>query len=163
VGKFLIAERLLGLVARTVDVVMIYFIWTDPIFGPMKAFVIGVPMNFAISATVVYINEIFVRSGYDVTGLEELRQMAHTTYQKKQYVKRFVSWILRRQMTIFLIGSWFYLDPDYVTLLLQERKNNVWSNIWKITFPSVILAMLVWTPVYWGAYQGFRWAVWAAF
>lgn len=162
VGKFLIMERVLGALTRTVDVLMIYFIWTDPKFGALKAFFIGTPLNFALCAFIVYSNDVLVRKGYDITGLEELRQLAHKQYRREQYIRRFTAWMLCRRRTIFLIGSWFYLDPDYVTLLLQDRRDSVWVNILKITLPSVILAMAIWTPLYWSAFQGYQWAVWFA-
>jgi hypothetical protein len=139
---------------------MIYFIWTDPVYGVLKAFFFCTPINFALCCSVVYLNDVFMRNGHDLTGIEEFREMAHETYHKRQYVKRLASWMLKRKRTIFLIGSWFYVDPDYVTLLLRDRNLGFWSNAVRITLPSVVLAMTVWTPIYWCAFKGYSWAAW---
>jgi hypothetical protein len=139
---------------------MIYFIWTDPKFGVVYAFFVGGVVYFAFCASIIYVNDVFVRNGYDITGIEELRQMADKHYPRKNWVKASVSWMLRRKTTIFLIGSWFYLDPDYVTLLLRDKEKSFWTNLVEITLPSVFISMMVWTPVWWCACKGYSWAVW---
>lgn len=158
--KYVITERVLTFLTRIVDALMIYFIWADPVYGVIKAFLICTPINFVLCCIVVYLNDIFVKNGHDFTGIEEFREMAYETYHKRQYVKRFASWTLKRRRTIFLVGSCFYIDPDYVTLLLRDKEKGFWNNSLKITLPSVLLAMTVWTPVYWCAHKGYIWATW---
>lgn len=160
IGKYIVTERVITFLTRIVDALMIYFIWTIPDYGVVYAFVVGGIVYFVLCASVIYINDVFLRNGYDITGIEELRQMAHRSYPQKNWVKRLVSWMLKRKTTIFLVGSWFYLDPDYVTLLLRDKDKGLVASLTKITLPSVIISMAVWTPIYWCACKGYTWAVW---
>ncbi len=159
-GKMLITERVITVLTRGIDVMMVYFIVTDRTHGVMKTLVFVTPVYVVVCTIIVCLNEVLVNMGYDVTGIEELKKIAGQHHRPSQWFKRFVSWILRRRTTIFLIGSWFYLDPDYVTLLLRDKTRTVWSDILLITTPSVILSMVVWTPIYWCACGGVRWAAW---
>ncbi len=160
-GKFVITERIITALTRTVDVLMIYFIWTDPgIWGLVKCFLFVTPVYLAFCGLVVYISDQIHSKGFDVTGIEELRKIADKKYEKKQYIKRFASWTLRRRLTIFWVGSWFYLDPDYVTLLLRDKTKGFWYMLFTITLPSVLCSMIVWTSAYWLACRGVEGAQW---
>lgn len=162
-GKFFFVEKVLGILTRLVDVLMIYYIWTDQVNGVVKAFIVGTPINFALCSAIICINEAFKKKGYDMTGLGDLKKMTHNKYDSHQYARRFVSWVLKKQTTIFLIGSWFYLDPDYVTLLLHDEKKSIYKSLIKITLPSVIYAMIIWTFIYQAAFRGYEWAKWLAY
>ena len=66
--------------------------------------------------------------------------------------------IIRSRKLIFWIGSWFYLDPDYVTLLLRKKEDGYLLTFLQITLPSVVINMVVWLGAWWFAGQGFPWA-----
>lgn len=165
VSKFFITERVITLLTRVIDALIIYLILQDPtLHGAFKAFVYTTPINILFCAGVVYVLDVFTRNGYDLTGLEEYREMLHEHYHKKQYIKRLAQWMLKRRGTIFWVGSWFYLDPDYVTLLLRDKAKGFWANVLEITVPSTILAMVMWVPFWWCVVNGFlkgsEWAGW---
>ena len=158
VAKFIVTEKTLGVITRLIDVGMIYIIVTGGKYAAIKAFVVMTPANIVLSMAIVYLIDRLNSLGWDITGIDEMRKMENTDYKPNQYIKRFIRWMLLRKMTVFLIGSWFYLDPDYVTLLVRDSKKSFWANSFRITIPSVFLAMVVWTFFYWAAYQGFQWA-----
>lgn|GEM_PF-6197798 len=165
IGKFFITERVITLLTRVIDLLTIGLIFGDPsIQGALKAFVFITPVNLIFCMGVVYVLAVFARNGYDLSGLEELKQMRHEQYSERQRIKRLLQWILRRRETIFWIGSWFFLDPDYVTILLYDRTKSFTANIVTITVPSVVLAMIIWVPLYWifvnALIGGYRWAAW---
>lgn len=149
--KFVLVERILTVLTRGVDALMIYIIWYEPDLGALGAFIIVTPVNLLFCSLVVFGSDVLKKYGTDLTGIEQIRRNA----EEKGGLKR---WVLRRRTAIFLIGSWLYLDPDYVTLFLR-KDTSFWKNTWRITFPSTILAMLVWTPIYWAAHEGYAWAI----
>jgi len=155
--KFFITERLLGLITRLIDVGMIYIIATTSEYAALKCFLIMTPLNIAMSILVIYTIDKLNEFGFDVTGIEEMRKIESVVYESNNYFKRFIQWMLRRKSTIFLIGSWFYLDPDYVTLFVRNRNKSFWWNISRITVPSVVYAMIIWTFFYWALFQGYHW------
>lgn len=188
-GQIIFIERLITFLTRITDVAMVYFIWQYGAVGTLFSFFgVGIPY-FIFCAGIVKISEYFFARGHDITGLEELRGMATEENFRRRWFKRYVllgrlspeaeserisvwkeyqgahrlrrvvAWVLSSRRTIFWMGSWFYLDPDYVTLLLYRREKSFWWNMLTITLPSVIISMLVWTSVYYCAYLGFSWAV----
>ncbi|MEN9405172.1 MAG: hypothetical protein RLY47_131 [Candidatus Parcubacteria bacterium] len=150
-GKYLLIERALTVPTRLIDGLMIFFIWTDPHYGVLKAFLICTPLNFALCSLVVFTNDLLAKRGKDMTGIDEMRKDA----EEKGGFRR---WVLRRRVAIFWIGSWFYLDPDYVTLFLRDKGATFWENGYRITLPSTLVAMIVWTAIYWSAHEGYAWA-----
>ena len=151
-GKFFLMDKVLGLLARTVDVLMIYFIVTDPRYGVWKALFVAGAYNYVlVSLTVFICNYVTNKYQIDITGVDNLRALPPTNKRRSLgwYLWRIKESILARRATIFWLGSWFQLDPDYVTLLLQDPQKGVIQNNLKITLPSTILAMIVWTAIYW--------------
>lgn len=151
-GKFIIVERILGLLTRTVDGLMLYYIVKDPEYGFYKAFIIGGLWNLILCSAIVGVNNYLQKQHqFDLTGLGDLRDWKHSEGLSgiKLLMLRMKNWILSRNLTIFWIGSWFMIDPDYVTILLQKQGESFTRVITTITLPSVVLAMAVWTPFYW--------------
>lgn len=188
-GQIIFIERLITFLTRITDVAMVYFIWQFGAVGMLFSFFgVGIPY-FLFCAGIVQTSEYFFARGHDITGLEELRGMAREEdfrrrwfkryvllgrlspqveaerlavwkeYQGQHWFRRIVAWVLSSRKTIFWIGSWFYLDPDYVTLLIYRREKGFWWNMFTITLPSVAISMAVWTTVYYCAYLGLSWAV----
>lgn len=188
-GQIIFIERLITFLTRITDIAMVYLIFRFGAIGTLFSFFgVGIPY-FVFCAGIVQTSEYFFARGHDITGLEELRGMAKEEdfrrrwfkryvllgrlnpdveaeriavwkeYQGQHWFRRIVAWVLSSRKTIFWIGSWFYLDPDYVTLLLYRREKSFWHNMLTITIPAVIISMTIWTTVYYCAYLGFAWAV----
>ena len=161
--RAILAERVITVLTRGIDGLIIWFVIQDPppgISGAVNAFVFVTPLNFLFSLTVVVVSDILYRRGADVIGIETLRELEHSTLQRRHFVRRTARWILRSRRLIFWVGSWFYLDPDYVTLLLRKKGEGYVKMSLRLTLPSAILCMTVWVPIYWAAVQGYWWAVW---
>lgn len=158
-----IAERVITILTRVLtDVPMLAILaWDSSLKGLMIAFLVVTPISLILCINVVLASDVAQKRGLDLTGLETLRELEHETLTKGQWVKRFIRWMLMSKRLIFWIGSWFYLDPDYVTLLLRKKGEGYVSTFLRITLPSVVLGMVVWLGVYWAAVQGYRWASWA--
>jgi len=157
-----IAERVITVATRVfTDGPMLYILaWDSTVVGLMTAFAVVTPIYFILCIVVVLVSDAGFRNGLDLTGLETLRGLEHKMFARRQWFKRIFQKILRSRRLIFWVGSWFYLDPDYVTLLLRKKEDGYVSTFLRITFPSVVISMLVWLGVWWAAVQGFRLAVW---
>lgn len=157
-----LAERAITFATRVfTDVPMLAILaWDSGVKGLVTTFVVVTPIYLVFCVGVVLISDAGLKRGLDLTGLETLRELEHSVLEKKQWFKRIIRRILRSRRLIFWVGSWFYLDPDYVTLLIRKKEEGYISTFFKITLPSVIISMVVWLGVWWAAVQGFLWAVW---
>lgn len=157
-----IAERVITVATRVFTDVPILAIlaWDSSIVGLTTAFIVVTPIYLILCIAVVLISDAGFKKGLDLTGLETLRELEHAVLTKGQWFKRLMRWMLMSKRKIFWVGSWFYLDPDYVTLLLRKKEEGYISTFLQITLPSVMISMVVWLGVWWAAVQGFRWAVW---
>lgn len=157
-----LAERAITIVTRVfTDVPMLAILaWDSSIKGLVTTLVVITPIYLILCVGIVLGSDAGVRKGLDLTGLETLRKLEHDVLEKREWLKRIVQRILRSHRLIFWIGSWFYLDPDYVTLLLRKKEEGYVSTFFRITLPSVVISMVVWLGVWWAAVQGFRWAIW---
>lgn len=157
-----LAERAITITTRVfTDVPMLAILaWDSNITGLTTAFIVVTPIYLFLCISIVLFSDAAFRRGLDLTGLETLRELEHTVLEEKQWFRRLLQRILQSRKLIFWIGSWFYLDPDYVTLLLRKKEESYISTFLRITLPSVVVSMVVWLVVWWAAVQGFRWAVW---
>ena len=157
-----IAERVITILTRVfTDVPMLAILaWDSSIKGLITTFVVVTPISLILCILIVLMSDAGLKRGLDLTGLETLRELEHSVLEERQWVKRVIRRILKSRKLIFWVGSWFYLDPDYVTLLIRKKEEGYVSTFLRITLPSVILGMVVWLGVWWAAVQGFRWAVW---
>jgi len=159
----ILSERVITILTRFVDALIIWFLTMDPehgINGITKAFVIVTPIYLAACILVVLGNDIAIKKGWDPIGIEGFRQLEHAVLLKNQWFKRLVRRILMSKRLIFWIGSWFYIDPDYVTLLIRKKEEGYLVTFLRITLPSVLISMVVWLGIYWAGFQGYKWAVW---
>lgn len=157
-----LAERVITVATRVfTDVPMLAILaWDSGITGLATTFAVVTPIYLLLCIGIVLGSDVALKKGLDITGLETLRELEHEVLEKKQWFKRIVRRILRSRKLIFWVGSWFYLDPDYVTLLLRKKEEDYVSTFLRITLPSVVISMVIWLGVWWSAVQGFRWAVW---
>ena len=157
-----LAERVITVATRVfTDVPMLAILaWDSSIKGLITAFVAVTPISLILCILIVLVSDAGFKKGLDLTGLETLRELEHSVLEERQWFKRIIRRILRSRRLIFWVGSWFYLDPDYVTLLIRKKEEGYLSTFIRITLPSVVLGMVVWLGVWWAAVQGFRWAVW---
>ncbi len=161
-GKFVLTERIITVITRVfTDVLMIRFIITDPEWGWVWSLVVVTPIYILVCMIIVAVSDYYQLRGIDITGIEEMRKILDSDLQKKQIFKRFVRWFMRRRITIFLVGSCVYLDPDYVTLMLRRAEDSFLKTIFRITIPSVAVSMVFWTTIYWLAYQPMKDTEWA--
>lgn len=160
-GKFMLAERVISVLTRCIDALIIGLIFAYPgIENLWWIFLSTTLLNLIFCALVVLVVD-FIRAKYgiDLTGIEELKRYVSAS---DSTFKKIVNYMLSSRRTIFWIGSWFYLDPDYVTLILRDVKKSVLRDIYEITVPSVLFAMIVWVPAYWALCTAFKMgAVWA--
>ncbi|MBI5133821.1 MAG: hypothetical protein HZA81_00305 [Candidatus Taylorbacteria bacterium] len=165
-GKFFVTERIITVATRIfTDVPMLAFIVGDPEFGWLKAIVFVTPLYVMVCIAIVLISDFFLKNGVDITGIEEARALSDENLTHNQFTARFVRWFTKRRLLIFWVGSIYYLDPDYVTLLLRRKEDGLMKTTIKITVPSVLLSMLFWSTLYWLIYQPFKhteWAQWLA-
>lgn len=135
---------------------MVYFIINDPIYGPLKAFVWGGLWNLFLCSGIVSLNNYLARNGFDMTGLGEIRKYgdkAPAMGRNRLVLVEAKNWFFAQKAAIFWIGSWFRLDPDYVTIAIQKSHNQTARSLVTITLPSVVLAMFIWTTFYWVLYR----------
>ena len=151
IGKFIIVNKILGFFCYSVDILMVYFILDDATYGFVKAFLFGGVLNFVLCSSIVAVNNYLNFLGFDITGLQELKSVSvnKDAGKIKSLLINIKDWIFARRLTIFWVGSWYMLDPDYVTILLQRDGSSLTKTVFSITLPSVILAMIIWTSFYW--------------
>lgn len=151
VGRGLLAERLLTVLTRLlIDAPMVYlFIEGYSIYEVVGIFI---PWCFIFYIVIIYIYDYFVAKGYDLLGLDYLVKLQDQEISKEQIFKRLARWIVKRKVTIFLIGSLFELDPDVVAILLRkEGERGV-----RILALSVVYSIVFWSIIYWLAVKGYR-------
>jgi len=160
--RAILAERGLTIVERILtDGPVIWILARDSSErGILWASVVCTLISVVVYIAVVFVSDVAYKRGVDVTGLETLRQLEYAVLEPRQWFKRLIRWMLQSRRLIFWIGSWFYLDPDYVTLLLRKKEEGYAAAFLKITLPSVFLSVVVWVALWWAAVQGFWWAVW---
>jgi hypothetical protein len=140
---------------------MFYFIIKYPSGGWFYSLIVVTPIYIGMCCMIVYISDQFAKRKIDITGIEEMRTIADAQLEKKQVFKRIVKWIMQREFAIFWIGSVYYLDPDYVALLMRKKGESLVSLTKRIIIPSVMISMIFWTSVYWFVYQlckDYQWA-----
>lgn len=158
------AERAITVATRVLtDAPMLAILaWDSSVTGIATAFIAITPISFLLCVSVVMASDAaHKKTGVDWTGLETLRELEHEVLEEKRWIYRILQWILRSPRLIFWVGSWFYLDPDYVTLLLRKKGEGYIHVFLRITLPSAVLGMVVWTATYWAAVKGFWLAAWA--
>lgn len=156
-ARFIVAERVVTVLTRGFDVLDVTLIVRN---GPITAFLVVTPLYFIFCGIVVWLSNRSTARGMDMFGIDTLRVLVTANPTELTRWKRFARWMLQRRTLIFWIGSIFYLDPDYVSLLLRKPGDGLWRSLMTITLPSVVLSQAVWVGIYWLGYQGFSWASW---
>lgn len=156
-------ERIITIATRVfTDVPMLALIIADPKLGWLKCMLYVTPLYVLVCAGIVYISDRFHENGVDITGIEEMRMIRGSgELKKRQFIKRFIRWFMHREVLIFWIGSWFYLDPDYVTLMIRKKGDSFLKTTLTLTVPSVLVSMFFWSTLYWLVYQPFKHTAWA--
>lgn len=169
VAQAVAIERLLSFVDKFVDIAMIVALI---IWGPMACFLVGF-----VAALVFCIVVLEIELRYRATGVEHLRSWAYTaverTYRPSSIFLRIAHAIARQFRKLFkallramfrsywltlLIGSVFYLESDYVTLLLRRPDEGRLSTYARVMLPSVVWGIGVWTAIYWASLEFALWA-----
>ena len=157
VTRFILAERAITVLTRGFDVLYVALMVRQ---GLLVAFVVVTPLYFMFCAGIVGLSRHSTKRGIDLFGIDTLRALTAAAPAELGRWRRIIRWILMRRASIFWIGSVCYLDPDYVTLLLQKSGESMGRTLATITLPSVVLSQVAWGGIYWLGYQGFTWASW---
>lgn len=151
VGTGVLTERILTVLTRAlVDGPMIYlFVKGFNIFEVASIFIVWC---FFLYLLVIYAYDYCVATGYDLLGLNYLAELKEQKIPNNQRMKRIAQWIVRREFTIFIVGSLFYLDPDVVTILLRKKG----ERGYKVLFYSVVYSISVYSVIYWLGVKGVK-------
>lgn len=159
VSGAVLTERAITVVGRTViDFPMIWLFEEGQ--GVITVFLLITPIYLLFAISVVALYDFCLRRGKDLLGIDYLRSLEDKNLKKSQLYDRAARWVMRRRITIFWIGTIFFLDSDIVTLLLRKDDETLGRTFVTITFPSVIWGMIFWSAVYKLAIMGFKYARW---
>ena len=161
--RAIVAERVITVLTRVLtDVPMVAILaWDSGLVGTLLALVVVTPIYFLLCVAIVVSSDLAQeKKGIDITGLETLRELEGEILEEKRWVSRVVQKVLKSRKLIFWVGSWFYLDPDYVTLLLRKKEEGYAHTFLRITLPAVLISMVVWLGVWWAAVKGYHLAQW---
>lgn len=148
VARALMVERILSFLDKFIDAGMILALL---IWGPIGCFAVGFVMSLTFCIIVL---EGELRTGF--TGVEHLKDYAaHET--DGSWLKRKLNPLLRSYWGMMLIGSVFYIESDYVTLILKRKGETRVSIFFRVMLPSVTWGILAWTLIFWGALELAEW------
>lgn len=148
--RFVIAYRILNIVSYSVDIAHIYLIINYGFWSALLAISL---LFFVICLATIAIHDIAVSFGYDILYMERIHRIGAEAANNKGILRRFAGWVLMRRSTIFWLGS-LWLEPDLVTLLLRRENRMTMSSTLKITLPSNILCVTIWTIIFYLSVQG---------
>lgn len=157
-AELVLLERATTFFARLIDSLMIYLLWTDHFVAELA---ICVPLYFVLCVCFVSIYDWRASRGIKLLSLEKLQEFKNIRLDRKNFSAysswlrdRILQWILRKNITLFLVGSVFFFDPNFVTLLLRKSSRSWLGDFIKITLPSVIYSTIAWTIIYILAIRG---------
>lgn len=169
VAQAVAIERLLSFVDKFVDIAMIVALI---IWGPAACFLVGF-----VAAVIFCVVVLEIELRYRATGVEHLRDWAYSVenlpYRPRSVFLRISHAIARLFRNTFramlrvmfrsywltlIFGSVFYLESDYVTLLLRRPDEGRLSTYVRVMLPSVTWSIGVWTLIYWASLEFALWA-----
>jgi hypothetical protein len=157
--ELILLERITTFLARLIDSLMIYLIWEG---HPFAELAICIPIYFALCVGFVLIYDWRTSRGVKMLALEELNNFKESKLVREDYESHifkwiwdnFVQWLLKREIALFLVGSVFVLDPNFVTLFLRKgTRSDIW-DFFQITLPSAAHCVISWTIIYFLALKG---------
>jgi hypothetical protein len=150
VGMGVLTERVLTVLTRVlVDIPMVYlFLEGFNFIGVASVFIVW---YFIFCLAVIYIYDYCADKGHDLLGINYIVGLKDQEIKRNEIFKRFARWIVKRRITIFLVGSLFELDPDIVTLLLRKKG----ERGFKVLFYSVAYSIITWSVIYWLGVKGY--------
>ena len=150
VGAGILTERILTVLTRVlIDAPMIYLFVKD--FSIIEVAGIFIVWSFMFYLAVIYVYDYCAKRGYDLLGLNYLAGLKEQDLHRKQIMQRIARWIVRRRITIFLVGSVFELDPDVVAILLRKKG----ERGFEVLFYSVVYSITIWSVIYWLGVKGY--------
>lgn len=173
VTSALVTERILSLLSKPIDAVMLFAVIA---WGPVWCFVIGCILELIFCAGIIYLHGHSVRKGYDFTGVNDVRDWIFAPVEGSRthslisamwrFFLKSIKWILRRTLGSYwpmvLVGSVIYIEPDYVSLMLKKQNETELSLICRVTIPAILWSIGFWTLIMWGGWEGvsqfFMWA-----
>lgn len=154
VARALVVERILSFLDKFIDAAMILALI---IWGPLGCFVVGFVMSLVFCLSVL---EGELRTGF--TGVEHLKSWsADGDHSEKSWIHRatqpLLRWMFRSHWGMMFIGSVFYIESDYVTLILKRKDETRVSIFFRVMLPSVAWGILAWTLIYWASLEFAQW------
>lgn len=157
--ELVLLERVTTFLARLIDIIMIYLIWKG---HPFVELAICIPAYLALCVAFVLIYDWRASKGVKLLALEKLSNFKKSKLVREDYDSHrfkwiwdnFIQWLLKREVIFFLIGSVFFFDPYFVTLLLRKGARSDLRDFFRITLPSVTHCVVSWTIVYGLAIKG---------
>jgi hypothetical protein len=140
-SKKLIPVLLYGRTA-VFDVLMIFLIIR---VGMVREMLVVFPLYFFYCVSLVWSYDLFLNSGHDLAGMEYMRKLQEKKFAKWKITGKVFQWMMRRRSTIFVVGSFFLLNPDGVTLILRKSRESRFRNTLTITLPSTAVSIFFWT------------------
>lgn len=154
-----LTERALTLASKPIDAAMLSAL---VLWGPLACFGIGLALELAFCSALVLIQAYAVRRGNDFTSVSDVVSWIQEPVSKDKSAVVYalqsgMKWLLRKSLGSYwpmvLIGSVFYLEPDYVTLMLKKPGETELSVILRVTLPASIWSIGVWTLIYWVGWE----------
>lgn len=153
---FIVTNRILSVVSLGVDGMMIY---VGSKYGFEAMFFSGQIVFFLICVVVLKLYDLFLNAGLDLLSINDFLELRYQKLGKRQYFKRITQWILRREETIFWLGS-IWIEPDIVTLLLKKNGRTKMKDIIFITLPSTMICISFWAVIFGLGLRGFAYFSW---
>lgn len=154
--SFVTVNRILAAISLGVDGIMIYLIKNYGFWFEMVAVNV---LFFVVCSLTLLTYDFFSQKGYDLLSMDYFHELRDEPLEKKNFLKRFTQWILRREKTIFWLGS-LWLEPDVVTLLLRKGEKTKLKDIVSVTLPSVVLCITFWSVVFYLGLKGYVYFSW---
>src|SRR3989344_6855019 len=149
VARALVVERILSFLDKFIDAAMVLALL---IWGPVGCFVVGFILSIIFALSVL---EGELRTGF--TGIEDLKQYVAEGTEDSWLKRKIMPLLFRSYWTMMLIGSIFYIESDYVTLILKRKGETRVSIFFRVLLPSVTWGIFGWTLFYWGALEVAEW------
>ena len=131
-------------------------------WGPIGCFAVGFVLSLIFCLIVLEMHLQSSKRGFDVTGVEHMKEWANQPHSTQgSRLRQTFSRLLRNAARVFIgsywlmiiFGSVFFIECDYVTILLRKKGEGRLSVIFRVMIPSVTWGIAMWTLFYWAAWE----------
>lgn len=143
------------------------------VYNPLYSFAVGWVLELLFCLGVFFLQVQTRRRGEDVTQITEIIEFIHEPIPVKdgpiwgklgRGFSRFTQFLLRvlgirSYVPMVFFWSVFYIEADYVTILLRKEGEPAWNVIDRVMLPAVTWSIGVWTVFTYLAVEGVQWAI----